>query len=415
MRAFDKITPNEGFLSVILSTIPSGVFVIDTAHNILLINEAAANLAGRSKGDCFDRKCHKVFNTDLCKTEFCICQLAMEKNGLQQGSYTMSRNGLEIPIEYASRPISNLDGKIIGCVAHIRDISDRRSNERIITEQHEQVVKLLEEKSAQNVALDHANRELLLLSRQLEALAQERAITEMALRIADQIRNPVTVIGGLVKMLQKDWPEKTVQFKKFQAIAKEALTLETRVRNFEKLTCQRKRRFERKNLLDLINESIHTWFGLLTKKQVTFKVNAPDEPMLATVNPTTIKIAMHKLLEFAVEASPDKGTVEVRLALVEGQPVIAVHHQGKGYSRRQFTRLRKTEQTVELDKVSRGLLLVDQILCEHQGVFDVQRTRAKGTVYLLHLPRHWEGKRIGRKRRTVQAESCTESSTPRAS
>ncbi|MEW6594124.1 MAG: PAS domain-containing protein [Thermodesulfobacteriota bacterium] len=405
MLAFDEITPNEGFLSVILSAIPSGVFVTDSDQNILLINKAAAALAGRTQGDCFDRKCYDVFHTVVCKTESCICRLAREKNALQQGIYLMAQGGRDIPIEYASQPIHNIEGKIIGCVSHIRDISDRLAKERTITEQHEQVLKLLEEKSCQNQALDRANRELLLLSRQLESLAQERTVTEMALHIADQIRNPVTAIGGLVSLLQKEWPETAAQCKKFQAIVKETRELEERVRNFEKLSGQRKRRFERRNLSDLINESIQTWFGLLTKKQVSFKVTAPDEPVLATVNPATLKIAVHKLLEFAVDASPDKGTVEVRIAMVEGQPVIAVHHQGMGFSRRQFSELRKAAQTAELDSVGRGLLLVDQILREHQGRFDVQRTRSRGSAYLLHLPRHWEGKGFGKKRRPA-APSC---------
>jgi len=398
MRAFDEITPDEGFLSAILSTIPSGIFVIDTAHNILLVNEAAAALAGRSKGDCFDRKCYDVFHTIVCKTESCICRLAKQHDTVHHGVCAMHLAGREIPIKYASQTLRNSAGKVIGCVSHIQDISDQLAKERTITEQHEQMHRLLEEKSAQNLAFDRANRELLLLSHQLEILAQERAIAEMALHIADQIRNPVTVIGGLVRMLRKEWPETAAQCKKFQAIARETAALETRVRNFEKLSCQRKRRFERKNLVDLINESIHTWFGLLTKKQVAFKITAPDGPMLATVNPTTLKIAIHKLLEFAVEAAPERTAVEVRLALVEGQPVIAVHHQGTGYSRRQFTRLRKTAQTAELDNVGRGLLLVDHILREHQGDFDVQRTRAGGTAYLLHLPRHWEEKGFARRR-----------------
>jgi len=67
---------------------------------------------------------------------------------------------------------------------------------------HDEVVKLLREKSARTKELDRVNAELLFMSKSLEDMAEERTMVEMSLRIADRIRNPATVIGGLANLLE---------------------------------------------------------------------------------------------------------------------------------------------------------------------------------------------------------------------
>ncbi len=149
---------DEGFLFEIVNAVPSGIFVTDLEHNILIINKAASEMVGLRPGQCFDRKCHEIFNTPMCGTNQCTCHVAMEQNRVNQGQTTLHTEKGEIAIEYASRPLKNHEGKIIGCVEHFIDISERVAQEELMLQQQEELLRKREED------IRHLQEEILELS-----------------------------------------------------------------------------------------------------------------------------------------------------------------------------------------------------------------------------------------------------------
>jgi len=105
---------------------------------------------------------------------------------------------------------------------------------------HDEVVKLLREKSARTRELDRVNAELFLLSRSLEEMAEERTMVEMSLRIADRIRNPATVIGGLARLLAARGAGNDKEKSGLLALKKQAEKLEEAVRDFDSLAARKK-------------------------------------------------------------------------------------------------------------------------------------------------------------------------------
>ncbi len=149
---------DEGFLFEIINAVPSGIFVTDLDNNILIINRAGAEMVGRTPGDCFDRKCYDIFHTPMCQTDQCTCKVATRHNTVNQGQTTLKVGDKEIPIEFASRPIKNHKGEVIGCVEHFIDISDRLEKERLILRQQEELLKKRDED------IRHLQEEILELS-----------------------------------------------------------------------------------------------------------------------------------------------------------------------------------------------------------------------------------------------------------
>jgi anti-anti-sigma regulatory factor len=97
-------------------------------------------MVGMTPGECFDRKCYEIFETEICGTDQCTCQVAIKGDTVNNGSTTMRIHGNEIPIEYASRPLKNHEGRIIGCVEHFTDISDRIAREALIVRQQQELL-----------------------------------------------------------------------------------------------------------------------------------------------------------------------------------------------------------------------------------------------------------------------------------
>ncbi len=158
MKELRDYRGDEGFLFEIINAVPSGIFVTDLENNILIINKAGAELVGRSPGDCFDRKCYELFNTPMCQTDQCTCRVAMDTNAVNQGQTTLKVDNREIPIEFASRPVRNHKGEVIGCVEHFIDISERLEQERAILKQQEEMLKKRDED------IRHLQEEILELS-----------------------------------------------------------------------------------------------------------------------------------------------------------------------------------------------------------------------------------------------------------
>lgn len=145
MTNISEIDLDEGFLSEIINAITSGIFVTDLEQNILMINKAGAKMVGKTVGECFDRKCYEIFDTPMCRTDSCTCQLATTQNMVNHGETKLHIGDAEIPIEYTSRPLRNHEGKIIGCVEHYIDITERLEKDKIILEQKEKLLRKREE------------------------------------------------------------------------------------------------------------------------------------------------------------------------------------------------------------------------------------------------------------------------------
>ncbi len=158
MEDLKQYQADEGFLFEIVNAVPSGIFVTDLDHNILIINRAAAQLVNKTPGECFDRKCYEIFNTPICRTDRCTCKVATDKNAVNRGQTILRIDSKEIPIEYASRPLRNHVGKVIGCVEHFIDISSRLEQERLILKQQEDLLKKRDEE------IRHMQEEILELS-----------------------------------------------------------------------------------------------------------------------------------------------------------------------------------------------------------------------------------------------------------
>ncbi len=158
MNELKDYQSDEGFLFEIVNAVPSGIFVTDLEHNILIINKAAADMVGLTPGQCFDRKCYEIFNTSMCGTDQCTCRVAIDNNRVNQGQTTLHAENGEVIIEYASRPLRNHAGEIIGCVEHFIDVSARVAQEEAILQQQRDLLKKREED------IRHLQEEILELS-----------------------------------------------------------------------------------------------------------------------------------------------------------------------------------------------------------------------------------------------------------
>ena len=394
MKYLDEITAHEGFLDEILNTIPSGVFVTDLDFTILMVNKAGASLVGRTPGDCFDRKCYEVVPTLLCNTENCPLKEAKQLGKSVHGQTTLFTEDGEIPVEYSGRPLRNLAGKIIGYVEHIVNISESIERERLVLEQQDELIRLLSEKAQHTVELERLNDQLINLASDLEALAHEHTLSELALEIADRFRNPAFAIGGLLKRAVNKCPPDSEVKHYLEMCLIEAKKLEERVRAFEALSKKRTFFFREIDIRELVDAALKTWRGTFYKKNLKYNFSTPKSPVIVKGDNRTIKVALLHILKNAAEASPPNGNIEITITVPTSEtgPQVIIRDYGPGIPDQVLKKLFRERVTTKTEGHGLGLMLVKRIMREHQGSIVLERPDdgRGGTLVKLVFPKRWK-------------------------
>ncbi len=255
---------------------------------------------------------------------------------------------------------------------------------------HEEVLSLLKTISIKNKELDKVNAELLELSKDMESLVHERTVVEFALRIADKVRNPATVIGGLARILLKKLPEDFPDREKIEAIYLEAQKLEGIVKDFEGLAKEQERFFTELNLQKLVGEILDAWKPNLEKKDIVLKFQPEETPIKIRGNPQTLKVAILHILKNAVDASPSGSEIDVMVKRRDGRPVIEICDKGPGISSEIKAKLFKELVTTKPSGTGVGLIMVHHIMKEHQGEVEIESGPQEGTCVRLIFPERWK-------------------------
>ncbi len=104
-----------------LEAVQTPVLSIDKEFNVNYVNTYGANMLGSTPDKLVGKKCYDLFKTDDCKTSKCACAIAM-KTKQPATSETMA-NG-EMSIKYTGSPLLDGEGKVVGAVEYVTDISE---------------------------------------------------------------------------------------------------------------------------------------------------------------------------------------------------------------------------------------------------------------------------------------------------
>lgn len=254
---------------------------------------------------------------------------------------------------------------------------------------HDEVLRLLREKTEQNRMLDQSNNELLQLSNDLEAMAQERTIIEMSLKIADQVRNPATVIGGLSRQLIKKGQLTEKVALKIQQIAGQAEHIDQVVHRFHAMADERRNLFAREDLVQLVKDALQSC-PTMVSRGITSVFEAGEESVFIHANRRVLKIALIHVIRYAATVSPTGGQLSVRVDSSKESATVTVIDQGEGFAEAALKELRQPVEYKSLVEQP-GLSLVQHILAEHQGELKAENTTEAGNGgrFVLRFPLIW--------------------------
>ena len=236
--------------------------------------------------------------------------------------------------------------------------------------------------------IEDMNAEILKLNGEMEQLAEERTLSLLSLRVADRIRNPVTVIGGFCRQIIKRGVDESVR-DLLERVMDECNRLERIVADFDALVREKRVFFKREDLNELVLSTLKPAEARVKEKAVELSVVLSEAPLMFNANRELIKVAINHILNNSIDAAPEGGRVTVQTQARDDSILLSVSDTGKGIPREDMESIFETFYSTK-GRTGMGLSLVKQIVSEHLGDINMESEPDRGTTMRISFPVRWK-------------------------
>jgi two-component system sensor histidine kinase AtoS len=335
----------ESYTENILQCVTSGVITFDGSGLSTTMNRSAEEILGLERVKVLGRTCREIFGEgDACR----LIQDTLQKGIPSRRMETeLVRQNDRIWLGFNTALLMDPQGKSLGVILSFSDLTE---------------VKRLQE--------------------QMELKERLTALGEMSAGIAHELRNPMAVIAGYLNLLAKK------QDGAGRAVIKDVLTEISGMNRIigDLLTFARPTALNRTavNMRELIETCVST---VLLAKGADARIATVLElgEGNALVDEVLMRQALGNLVQNAVEAMPDGGTLTVR-SQRDRQLVIIMKDTGIGVSREQYRKIFLPFFTTKDTGVGMGLALTHKIITAHGGRVEVESKEGSGTTFTVVVP-----------------------------
>jgi PAS domain S-box-containing protein len=335
----------ESYTENILQCVTSGVITFDGNGLSTTMNRAAEEILGLERAKARGRTCGDIFGEgDACR----LIQDTLQKGIPSRRMETeLARQNDRIWLGFNTALLMDRQGKSLGVILSFSDLTE---------------VKRLQE--------------------QMELKERLTALGEMSAGIAHELRNPMAVIAGYLNLLAKN------QDGAGRAVIKDVLAEIGGMNRIigDLLTFARPTALNRTavNMRELIETCVST---VLMAKSADARIATVLElgEGNALVDEVLMRQALGNLVQNAVEAMPDGGTLTVR-SQRDRELVIIIKDTGTGVPREQYRKIFLPFFTTKDTGVGMGLALTHKIITAHGGKVEVESKEGAGTKFTVTLP-----------------------------
>jgi signal transduction histidine kinase len=239
-------------------------------------------------------------------------------------------------------------------------------------------------------ALDRMRADLVAYREKLVLSERHAAWSQMARKVAHEVKNPLTPIAISVADLKRsydlhrpDFP--TVLDQAVRTISAEVDSLKRLLQEFSDFA-----RFPAPTLASVQAGALLDDLRALYAREIEegrLAVEPPPSPITLRADAGQLRQALVNLVKNGLEAVNGSGKVTVEARPAGGSAEFTVTDTGPGLSAEQRAGLFSPGFTTKTHGSGLGLTIVDRIVSEHGGIIAVQSDEGRGTTFVLRLPR----------------------------
>lgn len=245
--------------------------------------------------------------------------------------------------------------------------------------------RLHSERQRKIAELEAVNQELDRSKDLLVEAERYSALGHMAAQLVHTIRNPITSIGGVSRILSKknvdaEW------VKYLNVIIHETERVESTLEDLFDFVGQGEVHKEELPLGEVIRKTALLLQSSMAKHGVTWEMECPDPEPVVQGDMHQIRLVFLHLFKNALEAMGDGGRLTIVVAVAEGQAIVSVIDTGPGIPESYLDKAKDPFFTTKTYGTGMGLTLVERILLAHGGGFSLKPHPGGGLEVRVVLP-----------------------------
>ena len=337
------------FSSSILENMADAVIAVNTEGRITLVNSAAEELFSLTGADVIDKPVREILPE--CGT--LLMALIASPTISNTKEFECVTENRRIILSGHFSLITGTENFSDGAFVVLRDMTEQRSMQKVIERQ--------------------------------EKLT---AMGELASGVAHEIRNPLNAIGVLGQRLDMEFsPTEDEQeyHHLVRAIVSEVYRVNAIIQRFLKFARPPQLMLMPSDLDELIEQYRPVLEGEAKAKGLEFSVQACSESKVSLDREQMQQVLLN-LVQNAVEATQENGTVTVTAGKSTGNAFIEVADTGKGIPLEIQSQIFNLYFTSKDNGTGMGLSIANQIIQAHGGILEVESREGVGSVFRIVLP-----------------------------
>lgn len=212
------------------------------------------------------------------------------------------------------------------------------------------------------------------------------ALGQMSAQLVHSIRNPITAIGGMARILTRKAATEEQQ-KFLGVISKETLRLDKVLEDLSNYAEQSQEMHPEPIVLrEMLHKTLMLMQPDLTKRKISWELDCHDHDMQLTGDRKYLRQMFLHLAKNAVEAMPNGGQLEVYVDQDDAWVNIAVRDTGVGMPEDTLDKAKDPFFTTKTYGTGMGLAMVENVLKIHGGNFAMNKRESGGLEVMVRLP-----------------------------
>jgi two-component system, NtrC family, sensor histidine kinase HydH len=237
-----------------------------------------------------------------------------------------------------------------------------------------------------NREIDLKTEELLKSRERLVQAECFAAVGEAAAYVSHEIKNPLMVIGGLARQVERRQEENNPSKEKLRIVIDEIKRLENFLNELKDFTRPAQINKKILNLNDVIEDIVHLMEDAAHDKDISLIVHLKPQLPAIMADPNQLKQVFVNLIKNALEAMDFPGKITITSGITDGQVFCSIEDTGKGIRQEELQKIFHPFFTTKDKGTGLGLAVIHKIVTDHHGTISVSSTPEKGTYFIISLP-----------------------------
>ncbi|MCX8044276.1 MAG: ATP-binding protein [Desulfobacterota bacterium] len=344
----------KNFLSSIIESLPTGILVTDLQGNPLFCNSSMERITGSNPLEMRSttlRDWYKKVQLDEC---FDDDPLRVHSKEIE---FIKKKNNIRI-LHIIKSPVIDAHGEIIGILIIFQDQTQLRK-----------------------------------LEQQFERDQRLKAMGEMAIRIAHEVRNPLGSIELLASILRNELEQRVELRNMADRIVTEVKSLNNSISNLLQFTRPQQPFLNQINFTEFLDEFITFIRPIVSKNGIELVVKPVKPIVFIAGDRDLLKQVFLNLTLNALQAMTDEGRIIISMKLYNDDSKgssqwmeVSFSDTGCGIEPTEINKIFNPFYTTKEKGTGLGLAIVHNIIESHKGTIEVRSRRKRGTTFLISFP-----------------------------